>query len=279
MAADLPVTRRTALKGLASAVGIAGAGGAALYYGTGPATAAQVAIADTAVSVDDGHLSFVDLDLADYYAIWDGFDVPVAAVGYKDILVYDGDGSEHTLYDQTGVDAQPIMLDAISSEGDGGDGWGGPGEYASTFGTKTTPDTNTINQPGVNGNPAEATAGWVHADVLWRIISDDDADTGHSIEDPAVHGGSGPFPSLDVDADGESETHMFTLRKQVHLYRSTDPGTGVSSLQTVNGETVWPMGEVDGTEALVEATPSFGVTVENTPSEDSTSGSGSTTSG
>lgn len=278
MAADLPVSRRTALRGIAGALGAAAAGGAVIYAGTGPATAASVTIGDTTVAVDDGHLSFVDLNLTDYYAIWDGFDVPVAAVAYRDVLVFEGDGSEHVLYDQTGVDAQPIRLDAISTQGSGGDGWGGPGEYASTFDTGTEPTTSVVNQPGAGG-PAEATAGWVHATVDWRLISDDAADTGRSIEDPAVHGGSGPFPSLDEETDGESITHTFTLRKQVHLYRASDPGTGVSSIQTENGATVWPMGEVDGTEALVEATPSFAVTVENTPSEDSTQGGGTTSSG
>lgn len=271
------LNRRTALKGIAGAAGLAVAGGAGLWALTGPSVAASVNINGTTVEVDDGHLSFVDLDLEHYFAVWDGFDVPVAAVAFEDILEVASVEGAHTLFDQREA-AAPVLLSEISTQGEGGDGWGGPGEYASTFDTGTAPDTTVVNQPDVDG-PAEATAGWVHADVFWRLITDDAGDSGHSIEDPAVHGDGGDIGSLDSEIDGETETHLMALRKRVHLYQS-EPN-GQDGVTTDRAEaTVYPMtaGE-DGTIAFVEGLPKFEVAVTNELSEQNTEGDGFTSGG
>lgn len=269
------------LGGTAATIGTAIAGGAAFAALTGPAASASVTISNTSVQTDDGDLSYVDVDMGDFYAVWDGFDVPVAAVAFVDTVTHvggpsGGSGDSHVLYDQRGVDAQPVLLADISSQGSGSDGWGGPGEYASTFDTKTAPDTSVVNQPG-SGGPTEARAGYVHADVLWRIVSDDlSAHPAHSIEDPAVLGTD--LPAMDNPDDGTTHTHTLELTKEVYFYTLQDNGN--SPLTATDGSTsVYPMGADDGTMPKVEATPAFDVDVVNQASTSSTDGSGTSTSG
>lgn len=269
------LNQRGALKTIAGAGSLATVGGLGLLLGTGPVTAASVSIDSSSVSVDDGEVSFVDLTVDSFKAMWDGFDVPVAAVAYKDTIRRANGSASHVLFDQNGVDQDPILLEEISSKGDGSDGWGGPGEYASTFEANESADTSVLNQPGEDG-PATATAGWVRADVDWRLLSDADnpEEDGKSIESPGDVDDFG----LDVDSDGDTVTYTLELIKEVYLYSLED--TGRTSLTTQNqGETVYLMGADDGTAEKIQAIAAFDVAVTNEPASTSTTGSGSSSAG
>lgn len=274
MTDDTPISRRTVLRGAAgTAVIAAGAGG--LAWITGPTTATQINISDTQVATDDGDLSVLDLLLNDYYAIWDGFDKRVAAVAFRDRVRHVASDQVHELFDQRGDDADPVLLTEISSQGNGGDGWGGPGEFASTFDSKTEPDTSVVQRPGVDG-PDTAFAGWVHADVLWRLASDTPGDSGHSIEDPALLGDA--LPAMDNPDDGTTDWHTIQLIKEVYLYRLPE-GDESADLQTQNGTGVVLMGGDDGTAPKIQATPRFRVGVINEPDEEEPQGEGEAQAG
>lgn len=219
-------------------------------------------ISGTTVATSDGDISYVDLTVSDYYAVWKGFDVPVAAVAFEDVL--EGpDGTTHTLYDQLADGNGPVQLKNISSKGQSSDGWGGGDEYASK-----TADTSTyIRADG------PANVGYVHAGVFWRIL-DEDGNGAHSIEDPAITNDFVP----DNGGDGTTSDTTLTMHKTVRFYTLEDNGsTGV----TANDGTtiVYPMGADDGTRASVTASPSFTISVENKADSTSTSGTGTTSGG
>lgn len=274
---SINLTRRKALKTIAGAGGAATVGGAGLLFGTGPAVAASVNIGDSDVSVDDGDVHFVDLTIDSHKAMWDGFDRPVAAVAYRDVIRRQNGSASHVLYDQRS-DPGPVLLENISSKGDGSDGWGGPDEYASTFEENETADETVLNRPGVDG-PATATAGWVHAGVDWRVLSDmtsgDDVDqNGKSIETPGDVDDFG----LNVDTDGETVDFGLEMVKEVYLY--TLESNGQTSRTTQDGSaTVQLMGADDGTREKIQAIAPFTVSVTNEAAATSVSGSGSSSAG
>lgn len=180
------LSRRSILKGLTGAGATGLLGGAALFAASGPAAASSYSITGSSAELDDGQLSYVDVDVAGNLT-WDGFDTPVKYLRFVAEITIDDGGSTpwHTLADSTS-DALP---DGWSGNGDS-DGWGGAGEYVISYGGDT-----------------EGTQGEVHTDAQWRVIGD----TGKSIETPA------PWQdNLSVDTDGNQQT--FTLNKRNTVY-------------------------------------------------------------
>ena len=235
------------------------AGGIGLSLTAGPVAAASFNISGTDISVDDGDVSYLDLSVDDHWAIWDGFDRPVAAVAFRDVIRNPDTGVSHELFDQRGDDRQPVLLSEFSGKGDSS-GWGGGGEYASE-----DPDTY-VQATG------PTTAGFVHADVNWRLLDDEGANA-QSIEDP------GDTDDFDLDnlTDDTTETTKLELVKQVWLYSNEQTGRG--SISTQNGTTVYLMGNDDGTREKIEVVEAFNVDVRNEASTTTVDGSGSTSGG
>lgn len=243
--------RRTLLKGGAGALATATIGGTALTAltgGAGAATSDNFAISDTSVTTTDGTIEFVDVS-ATHKVVWTGFDVPVAAVAWKDTLVKPADGTSHVLHDGTG---SPVRIADFSTQGSGSDGWGGSGEYASE-----NPDSYTA----ATGPTKE---GFVHADIAWTVLGDGDGThAAQSIESPASLDAFG----IEQPTDGETKTTTLEYRKELHFYREDGSGGLVE------------MGSEDGTIAVAEGVATFDVSVTNEASSSSTSGDGSSTAG
>ncbi len=240
--------RRSLLKsiggiGVASALGL---GGVAAFGGTaGAQTASNLSIDDTSITNDDGDLTSVAVSLG-HKVDFDGFDYPVEAAAYEDYIVQlNSDGSEyarHKLYDNTN---NPVMLENWSSQGNGDDGWGGPGEY----------------------NTGSGTAGQIYADVNWTVVSENPSEDAQSVESP---GDAADF-ALDNPNDGSTKTRYFKYEKNVHLYGTRDNGS--TAVSAKDGTPVYELGEDDGTVGVVESSGQFQVDVSN--EEASTSGTGS----
>lgn len=252
--------RRQLLKSAGALGSVLAVGGIGLNLSSQTVAAASFSISGTTISIDDGDVSYVDLSVADHFAVWDGFDRPVAAVAYRDVLRNPDTGQTHELYDQRGDDAQPIRLSEISSKDSGSDGWGGPDEYASK-----DPDSY-VQADG------PTTAGYVHAGVDWRIL-DDEGTNAKSIEDPAD---TDDF-AIDNPQDDTTKTTKLELVKQVWLY--SDEDTGRQSISTQNGQTVYLMGNDDGTREKIDVTEAFKLKVRNEDSTTSVTGSGTTSGG
>lgn len=257
------LTRRTALKG-AAAAGLLGGLGALATNPAGAQISNAVSINDITVATDEGDLSFVDVAV-DGSVSWDGFDVPVDAFAWEVIVHVEAAGGatgSHTLFDQraSGGGDGPVLLANVSSQGNGGDGWGGPGEF-------------------VDHLADDNRAGLIQHDSDWRYLADSDVAVAKSIEDPAVIGTD--VPELDNDADDSTITHVVTLDSRLYLYSETDTGATPVASETRfgDGRDVYPLGQDDGTFERARGQSSFDVAVTNEPAETGAGGTATATGG
>lgn len=232
---DHQLDRRTALKGLGTLAAVgAGAGGlAALTGGAAAAIQLDASISDTSYSGDQGDVDYVAVDI-DKTINWDGFDEPLRYIGFRHEITLDDGGSTpwHVLYDQ-----RSDRLTDWSSQGSGGDGWGGPGEYIDSHG----------------GDKADYLKGTAKADVSWAIISDGSHPSGYdSVQTPVDW-----TATLSEGGDGVTTTHTVRWKTTLTFYTEDsngdpvqiDPNDGVAEVvgQTTFDVTVTnEAGETDG---------------------------------
>jgi hypothetical protein len=236
---DTPqLDRRNVLKGLGSAAALAGVGGAGFLAATGGAAAAvelNASISDTSYSGDQGDVDYVAVEI-DKTINWDGFDVPLRYIGFRHEITLDDGGSTpwHVLYDQ-----RSGRLTDWSSEGNGGDGWGGPGEYIESHG----------------GDKGDYLKGTAKADVAWAIISDGS----HSAEYDSVQTPVDWTATLSEGDDGATTTHTVRWKTTLTFYTEDSNGdpvqiTGDDGVSEVTGETSFAVtvtnegGELTGSE-------------------------------
>lgn len=225
------LSRRNVLKAIGGSATIMGAG-AGLLVATSPAVAVNFSINNSQpVTTDDGTIAAVGLE-ANLTAEWDGLDIPLAGVAYRDS--FDVNGLSHTVYDNTN---NPVWLEDFSSDGDGSDGWGGPGEHTTG--------------PGLNGS--------VRADIDWRILTAPGIPP-KSVESP------GPLGDAQIEEpdDGEHNTSKIDYTKEVVFYYDVD-GSLVRQDQLPND---------DGTVDSVTAADQFTVNVGNQPAQAGPQGDG-----
>jgi len=241
---SLDLDRRTVLKGLGGAATVGAVGGGSLVLTGGAAAQAQfdATITDTTLSNDQGDLDWLGVSL-DKTISWDGFDVPVAYIGFThDITIQDsGSTPWHTLYDMVSD-----KLTNWSSKGSGSDGWGGPGEYVSTY----------TGDKSVDGLKGEA-----HADVKWAVISDGSHPSGYESVQTPVDWTS----RLSAGEDGTTESNTLKWRTTLTFYED-------------NSGSPSQIAESDGVPE-VEATETFDVAVTNEDSSITSTSSGGSTAG
>lgn len=222
-----------------------GAAGLALS-GSAVAASSDLTISGTTLSNDDGDVTQVGVTL-DHDASWDGFDVPVEAVAYRDVIKkVEGDGStsaSHVLYDNTD---SPVLLANWSTDGSGSDGWGGPDEHTSG--------------PGTSGS--------VDVGIDWTVLAENPSSAAKSVESP---GQVSDF-ALDNDTDDSDKTTTLRYVKEVSFYTSDSSGSYTS---TDGSTTLRLMGGDDGTMQKVQAQNDFVVTVTNESATADSGGSGS----
>lgn len=174
---DTTYSRRTVLKTAAGATAAATVGGGAILATTGTAAAQSYSIDNTSVTLDDGQVSYVDVQ-ADSTVSWDGYDVPVKYLEFvAEVRVPHAETGWHELHN--GVSGE--LPDGWSGDGDS-EGYGGPGEYVVSYG---------------------GTHGEVHTNVDWRVIGTE----GKSVETPLD-----AADTLAVPGDGDTTT--FTVQKR-----------------------------------------------------------------
>lgn len=241
--------RRSLLKtiggiGTASVLGV----GASVTAFSGGAVAASSSlnIGNAGVTNDDGDVTQVAVTIG-HTAQWDGFDIPVDAAAYRDVIKkVNGDGSiaaSHVLYDNTD---SPVLLSNWSSDGSGSDGWGGPDEHTSG--------------PGTSGN--------VNAGIDWVVLAEDPSSAAKSVESP------GDIANFDLDNPSDGTDKSTTLRyvKQVYFYTEDSSGSYTAD---DGSTTLSQMGSDDGTMAKTESQGDFTVTSTNEGATVSSGGSGS----
>lgn len=253
--------RRTVLRGAAGAAGLAGIGGLGLLAANPTAAATNsVTINDVEVATDEGDLSFVDVAVQGFIS-WDGFDVPVDAIAFEVIVEVQANGEtgSHTLFDQREKDG-PVLIENISSQGTGSDGWGGPGEY-------------------VDEVADDHRAGHVHHDSDWRYLADGDVATAKSVENPAVIGTD--VPEMDNPDDGTTRSQAVTLVSNLYLYSETDTGADPVASETRfgDGRDVYPLGQDDGTFERAHGESTFTVDVVNEAATTDSEGTATATGG
>lgn len=237
MTGDKTLSRRNALKALGGIGAAAAVGGASTLLTGSAAAESTFSISDAApVTTDDGEVAALTVS-ADHEVTWDGFDIPVEAVAYRDVLTVapSGEATEFVVYDNTG---SPVRLEDFSSKGDGSDGWGGPGEYTSG--------------PGLSGS--------VNADINWNVLVDPDEASAKSVESP----GDISQTSIEEPTDGTTNETTISYRKELHLYFEDSSGNLVSESR-------------DGFQPVVTAEDTFVVTITNQSATGSGSGSGDAT--
>lgn len=255
--------RRKLLKfmGGIGATSVLGIGGIAAFSSGAAASSSGLTINDANVTEDDGDVSKVGVFL-NHSASWDGFDEPVHAVEYRDVLrVYDNSGNQlgsHVLRDGLNT---PVLLENISTQGNSGDGWGGDGEYADVDAADEDEDDSHAE--------AGYLAGSVYADIDWTLIADPTAQNVNtppqgSVADTSTFG-------IDNETDDSTAKYTIELKKIVQFYTRDSSG----GYQTDNGKSVALMGGDDGTVSKTEASGQFTLSVTNDPSTQSSSGTGS----
>lgn len=243
MKSNIELDRRKVL-GTVGGLAVAGSGFAALTGGA-TATSGSLDIGDSEVHTDDGDLTEVNVKL-DHTVTWDGFDIPVHAAEYRDVIrVYDSNNNllgSHVLRDETDT---PKMLENWSGDGDS-NGWGGDGEHTSG--------------PGTEGN--------VNADILWTVLSDSDNTPTHSI--PQGQPASVEDFGLDNETDGSVRDYTVEFVKTVRLYTKDSGGSYTAS----DGTSLRLMGGDDGTVGEVKSSGTFTLSVGNEAASTSGTGSG-----
>lgn len=243
--------RRTLLK----SAGVLTAGGAVVGTGlfagsVGASTTDNFTISDASpITTTDGSVGYVTVT-ADHKVVWTGFNTAVAAVAYTDVLEVNGE--TFTIYDNTpgGSHDGPVRLADYSTKDNQGDGWGGPGEYASEDPSSYVAATG----------PAQE--GFVHATIDWNVLTNDQ-NTAKSVENP----GDISLAGLEPANDGESKTTTLTYKKTVTFYK--DDGSGNLVAMTTD----------DGALPSATSTATFDVTVEDEASTTTSSGDGTSESG
>lgn len=234
---DHRLNRRSILKGLAGAGAVAGVGGAGFLAATGGAAAAvelDVSIGDTTIANDEGDVDYVAVDV-DKVLEWENFDVPLRYIGFRHEITLDdgGDTGWHVLYDNMSG-----RLTDWSSQGDGSDGWGGPGEYVGAH--------SNADHEGNDPEASEYTTGTAYADVSWAIISDGSHPAGYdSVQTPVNWTGR-----LAEAEDGTTTTHTVRWRTTLTFYTEDGDGNAVQ------------VTDADGVPS-VQGEDSFDVTVTN----------------
>lgn len=240
--------RRTFIKTAGSiAAATAAGGGALLAFSGGAAAASELDISGASVATDDGDVTEVIVTLA-HEATWDGFDIPVEAVEYRDeIVVTDADGNEvGSTVLRDGL-SSPVLLENFSSDGSGSDGWGGADEYTSGPGT----------------------AGSVNAGIQWTILHDTPSDATYPPAGDGSVGAIGEY-GLDNPTDGSTVTYTVEYRKTVQFYTADSAG----EYTTDDGTTVRLLGDDDGTIAASDSSGTFTLDVTNEPATKTGSGDG-----
>jgi hypothetical protein len=226
--------------GAASALGV----GAIAATGGAAAASSSLDITNTSISNDDGDVTQVGVAI-DHQAQWDGFDYPVEAVAYRDVIKMVNDdgsiGASHVLYDNRDA---PVLLSNWSGNGDS-NGWGGDDEHT--------------NGPGTDS--------YVHAGIDWTVLAED-PDSAGTTESP------GQIDNFGLDNDTDNSYKKTTLRyvKEVYFYTSDANGSYTSA---DGSTTLGLMGGDDGTMDKVRSEDEFTVKVTNEKATASSSGSGS----
>jgi len=206
MSEQSSVDRRTVLKTITGAGATAALGGGALLTMTGGAAAKAVLsanISGTTYSGDEGDLDWVGADV-EKVLYWDGFDVPLEYINFRhEITLSDGGTTNwHVLYDD-----MTDHLENWSSDGDGSDGWGGPGEYIASY----------------TGDKQDGLEGEMHANVHWAIISDGT----HPPEWDSVQKEVDWTATLSEGVDGESNTTTVKWKTTLEFYTEDADGNPV----------------------------------------------------
>lgn len=199
-----PLTRRTALKGLATA-GVAAAGGAA-YLTRGASASSTADYGTVTITSDDGTVEYVAL-YGDSVVTWDGFDTVAKSFSVE------VEGGLKSGYG-------PITFHPEKRFDLTKDSWGGPGESHTGPGTSGTIKSD-IGY-GSSGNKAES--------VMWEVVAADvDGDNYGEPSDPQGLNDYGlpvkAIPASEVNAptDGGEQTHVIQMET---TYRWFDAPTG-----------------------------------------------------
>lgn len=236
--------RRSLLKKVGGIGATAAVGGAGLLATSGSALAASSSLSITGSNVtnDDGDLTEVIVNL-DHTATWDGFDIAVDAVEYRDVIKrMDGNGgviSSHVLRDELDT---PVPLSDIK------DGtWGGSDEDSTG--------------PGTQGN--------VEAGIQWSVLHDEPSNATYT--PPAGSAGDVQDFGMDNAEDDSTKKYKLKLTKKVQFYALDSSG----SYTGINGNTYRLMGGDDGTLSETVSEGTFTVDVTNEAATADSSGSGS----
>jgi len=260
--------RRTLLRTAAGGIALTTAG-VGTYFATTGASADDAFTIDDAspVTTDDGNIKFVNVE-ATHEVVWDGFDVPVAAVAWEDVITIapnatgsdDPDAqAEHTLYDGRPEGPADGLVHVTEFQNQDGN-WGGSGE---------------VSEELSGDEQFEWMNGRVSATIDWNAIIDPQYASANSVEDPYEM----PADSvLEPEQDGETQTRAIQYEKNLYFYRAAEEGE--EGVMTQGGtEQVVPMGERDGTLAVSEGDASFNVTVTNKVRQQTPSGDGQGSTG
>lgn len=238
--------RRSLLKTIGGIGTTAAVGGAGLVATSGGALAATSSLSITGSSVtnDDGDLTEVIVSL-DHEATWDGFDEPVDAVEYRDVIKrLDGSGSvvaSHVLRDELDT---PVPLSDIA---DGS--WGGSDENATGPGTE----------------------GKVVAGIQWSVLHDEPSNATYIPPGPSGSVGDVQNFGMDNDEDDSTKSYILEFTKTVQFYAQDSNG----SYTGTDGNTYRLMGNDDGTLSKTVSEGTFGVDVTNEPATADSTGDGS----
>lgn len=178
------LTRRTALQGIAGAVGAATIGGVA-FLASGPAAAAMQEYGSATVTSDDGTINHVSI-YGDSTVSWEGFENAADSVTIEvQARCLDADAGWRTLYTTTAD-----LTD---------DSWGGSGESHTGVGT-----SGELSQDiGLDED------GEHDAESDWAIVQADGYEDAYGIpSNESALSASG----FEVDGDGDSATYAVEMR-------------------------------------------------------------------
>jgi len=235
--------RRSMLKtiGGIGAASVLGSAGLLASTGSVAAASSDLTVSDpSTVTTDAGQLKWLAVT-AELRTEWDGFDEDVHYARYIDKVTLRPNSDDLTYeINDTFTD------DFGDGKSQGGDGWGGDGEYYSAAGT----------------------SGFVHVDIDWGICQanrDHLYDSGYGLPaNPA------PVAPLEADSDGETMDSTVVLTKQIRLY-----GAGTDDSGTPNNPLTGPSSPNGVDDPTAEAT--IDVSVTNQAATSDSDGSGSAT--
>lgn len=183
------LTRRTALKGLATAAVVGGTGAAALVGSTGAAAAATEDYGSVSLTSDDGTLAHISI-YGDSSVEWTGFENPADSVGIRvEARCLGANVGWQDLHETTADLSQ--------------ESWGGAGESHTGVGT-----SGEISQDiGLASNNAHDPS------TDWAIVQASGYTDPYGLPTNPL-----PAAGFEVDGDGESESYTIEMRSHYTWY-------------------------------------------------------------